>query len=126
VYDEYDRLTRGNNIINSRNVIERIAELEAMRDGDEDLFTDDETEELAALLELQNDAGGSEWKHDVALIRDDYFERYAQELAKDIGAMEHLNHWPATCIDWERAAGELQVNYTMVRFAGSDYWTRAC
>jgi hypothetical protein len=33
--------------------------------------------------------------------------------------------WPNNCIDWERAARELSVDYTTVKFDGDSYYLRA-
>jgi antirestriction protein len=59
------------------------------------------------------------------LIRDSYFEDYAQELADDLGLLQKGSTWPYTCIDWEQAARELQMDYSMVTFDGVDYWVRS-
>jgi len=48
------------------------------------------------------------------LILDSYFEEYAVQYAEDIGAIDGLDRWPATCIDWERAASELQSDYSAI------------
>lgn len=50
--------------------------------------------------------------------------RTAQELAEDIGAIDSDAVWPNNCIDWERVARELQMDYTAVDFSGVTYWTR--
>ena len=63
--------------------------------------------------------------YDSTMIREDTFEDYARELAEDIGAMPEGNNWPAYCIDWEWAARELAMDYTSVRFMGTDYLIRA-
>ena len=111
-------ITTNEDIIDSREVIERIAWLEL--DTDED-----DQEELTALLDLQEQAEGySDWPHGATLIRDTYFESYAQELAEDIGALNDTDQWPNYCIDWERAARELQYDYTSVEFDGVTYWIR--
>lgn len=119
--------------IDSRDVIARIAELEDMHeppedDGSEgsDGLDDDERAELAALKALAEEGEGlADWRYGETLIRDSYFEDYARELAEDIGALEKCDHWPATCIDWERAARELQMDYTSIDFDGVTYWARA-
>lgn len=88
----------------------------------------EELRTLEALLEECKGNGGDEqyegdW-YPVTLIRDSYFEDYAQELADDIGAIPKNVAWPCTCIDWEKAARELRMDYTTVDFDGVDYYTR--
>ena len=53
------------------------------------------------------------------------FTEYAQELAEDIGAIDPDAKWPVYCIDWERAARELKMDYTSVRVNGMTYYFRA-
>ena len=88
--------------------------------------TDNENDaaELKMWTEARDECGSREWPHGLTLIRDSYFETYAQELAEDIGALEKCDHWPTTCIDWERAARELQQDYSMVVIDGEDYHYR--
>lgn len=86
---------------------------------------DEETErEWRQLKELESDAGSREWSHGLGFIRDSYFETYAREFAEDIGAMANCDQWPATCIDWEQAALELQADYSSVELDGTTYWYR--
>lgn len=82
--------------------------------------------ELKALTELADQCEGyaDDWKYGATLVRDSYFEDYAQELAEDIGAIDRNASWPYTCIDWERAARELRMDYTSVEFDGVTYWVR--
>lgn len=86
----------------------------------------DESEELAALEKLAEDASNyaADWGYGETLIRDSYFEEYAQQLAEDIGAINADATWPNNCIDWECAARELQSDYTAVDFDGVTYWIR--
>lgn len=132
-------ITNGADIIDSRDVIARIAELESERDGfaPDDIDPGeaphtwesehaDDAEELAALLALQEDAEGySDWRHGAGLIRDSYFTTYAKDLAEEIGAIDKSAGWPARCIDWEEAADELKQDYTAVEFDGVTYWVRS-
>jgi len=122
-------------VMDSRDVIERIEELGDMLDDTNavaDELTSDEKQELKdeleALVSLQSEAEGySEgWKYGATLIRDSYFQNYAQELADDIGATnsDAAHSWPLTCIDWDQAARELQQDYTSVEFDGVTYWVR--
>ena len=84
----------------------------------------DNGEELAALKSIHDECEGySDWKHGETLIRDGYFEEYAQDLAEDLG-MDKDQQWPYSCIDWKKAAEELQQDYSRVTFGGEDYWIR--
>lgn len=85
-----------------------------------------ESDELKALQALADEAEGysPDWKYGVTLIRDSYFEEYAMELAEEIGAIPDNLQWPCTCIDWEQAARELQMDYTAVEFGDVTYWVR--
>jgi len=90
---------------------------------DEDM--DDEERQAVADIDAMADEV-EEWKYGAALIREDYFEEYAQELAEDIGAIpDRDNNWPLYCIDWEWAARELRQDYTEVTYLGVTYYVRA-
>lgn len=83
-------------------------------------------EELAALEALASEAAdyAPDWPYGETLIRDSYWLEYAQQFADDIGAINSEASWPNNCIDWERAARELQMDYTAVDFDGVTYWIR--
>ena len=120
--------TNQDDVIDSRDVIERIEELESeletgMESGES---MPDEVEELAALKALAEEAEDSpDWKYGETLIRDSYFKDYAQELAEDCCEMPKSDQWPQRCIDWDQAARELQMDYSCVAFDGVDYWIRS-
>jgi hypothetical protein len=38
-------------------------------------------------------------------------EKFAQEMADQLGAVDKNASWPMTCIDWEQAASELMYDY---------------
>ena len=59
------------------------------------------------------------------MILEDDFEDYARQLADDLGAIPDENRWPCTCIDWERAARELAMDYTSVEYQGDTYLVRS-
>ena len=105
-------------VIDSRDVIERIITLEADDERDED--------ELKALRALADEASdyAADWQHGESLIRCTYFKEYAQELADDLGVATSDNDWPNRCIDWGQASRELQMDYTSVGFDGVEYWIR--
>ena len=125
-------ITSSDDLIDVRDIIARVEELESTVDeDDQDTYDVDDAAEYAVLTSLLSDlcgnGGDEQWKGDwypISLIRDSYFEDYAQELADDIGAINSDATWPNNCIDWERAARELQVDYTTVEFEGATYWYR--
>lgn len=99
---------------------------EAVESAEED-FDDDEREELKQLRSLAEDGDGyaSDWKHGVQLIRESYFEEYAQETAEDLYGKELRDSvWPFSCIDWEQAAEELMQDYTSIEFGNVTYYVR--
>jgi hypothetical protein len=128
-------ISNGDDIIDSRDVIEKIEQLQEELDGGEEteegfmvngVDMTEEQEELTALLALAEEAEGcADWHHGEALIRDSHFERWAREFADDIGAIDSNASWPQTCIDWKQAAEELQQDYTSVDFDGVTYWIRS-
>ena len=96
----------------------------ASEDSDHENFWD--AQEYLQLRKLADQAEGyGDWAHGATLIRDSYFQQYAEELAGDIGAFDSNAGWPLNCIDWEQAARELQVDYTTVDFDGVDYLMRS-
>lgn len=118
--------TNSDDVIDSRQVIEAIDELNGEIEGCEDPDElADLTEQRDALVALA-DQGDSvdDWLYGVTLVRDSYFEDYAREFAEDIGAINSDATWPNTCIDWEQAARELRMDYTSIDFDGVDYWAR--
>lgn len=133
----------GQDIIDLREVMARVEELEQEKqdhEHDDDgsrtgrSYAEDYPEEAAELVELaellddcKGYGGDEQWRGDwypATLIADSYFEKYARELAEDIGAIDKEASWPARCIDWEQAASELQQDYTSVDFGDDTYWFR--
>lgn len=116
--------SNSDDLIDSRDVIETIRALESLREeyGDDEIDVD----YLEALKALQAEAEpyAADWQYGETLIRDSYFQTYAMEFADDIGAVDLKAGWPNSCIDWERAADELKMDYTEVSFDGVDYWIR--
>lgn len=141
-------ISNSDDVIDSRDVIERIDELEteltAAYEGegnsprltfdewvtnaaDDDAHTlQDAAREFKALKAVADEAEGSpDWEHGEALIRDSYFVEHAQQLADDIGAVSKDQSWPNNFIDWEAAADALKQDYTSVDFDGVEYWVRS-
>lgn len=97
--------------------------------GEGTSLSDEEKEELKAkeefLSELVGYNGDLKWEgewYPSELIEDENFTEHAQELAEDIG-ME-VSKWPYTCIDWEKAADELKMDYSCADLDGETYWYR--
>lgn len=129
------------NVIDVRDIIARVEELEinrdtfnAVKESESDSWAEHEpsdAEELdgltAILEELKGYGGDEQWRGDwypVTLIRDTFFEDYARELAEDIGAILRNAEWPNNHIDWTAAAEALQQDYSIVEIKGADYWYR--
>lgn len=126
----------GQEIINSRDIIARIDELEDELDGGDiddetDLFMLDgvdydaeyhECETLKACA-AEGELYAADWQHGATLIHEDHFEAYAEQFARDIGAISDDDAWPIRHIDWTAAADELREDYTEIEFDGETYLT---
>ena len=139
-------ITNSDDLIDSRDVIARIEELQDERDtaiirNDEDSWDEaeqaaafakwadenpEDAAELAALKALADEAEGyaPDWQHGETLIRESYFVTYAEQLAEDIGAIDRNAQWPLMHIDWDAAADALKQDYTAVEFDGVTYYVR--
>ena len=117
-------------IIDIRDIIERIEELENKEPEsvDEKWANCDEFATLTAIMEDLAGAGGDEqWRGDwypATLIRESHFTQYAEDLAVDCGDYPKEVRWPYTCIDWELAARELLHDYTSTDIDGATYYFR--
>lgn len=88
---------------------------EALTEWDES----SEGQELKALRDL--------WENitsDSTLIRESYFEKHAQEEAETFHDSNTFDRWPYNCINWEEAANALKMDYSVVDFDGTTYYTR--
>ena len=124
--DKYD------DVIDSRDIISRISELEDGRDewlseneGKE--ISDWEADDLDAAAELtklnlvaDELSHLSDWEHGVTLIRYSYFADYVEEFCVDCGYIpEELPTF--LVIDWEATARNVMNNYGTVEFDGIEY-----
>ena len=120
-----EKIDIGADIIDVRAMMARYEYIEYSKDW---VVQVGEAQELRAVLDqLAGNGGDEQWRGDwypVELIRDDYFQEYAKDLAEDTGAINPLVYWPNNCIDWERATRELQMDYTKVDAYGTTYWYR--
>lgn len=125
-------------LLDSRDVIAYLEHLEAefeanypngVPDEDSDDEPDgvweahEELERVRAFCE-ECERCAPDWNYGETLIADRYFKQYAMDFAEDIGAIPKDNAWPCTCIDWDQAASELQMDYTSVEIDGQTFWIR--
>lgn len=143
-------LNNSEDILDVRDIIARVEELEDDRQATEDAASEEASkfrkqgrdlsaivawdeehgEELATLSALLADMAGNggdeEWRGDwypATLIRDSYFTDYAQELVEDCGYIaKDFPNWIE--IDWEATARNVRMDYTSTEFDGVTYWYR--
>ena len=115
-------------IIDVRDIIERVGELEELQEMGEHLETPDcELTQLRAVLEELKGSGGDEqWRGDwypVTLIRESHFTEYTREILEDCGTIPRdLPAW--VHIDWEATAREVKMDYSYVSIGELDYLYR--
>jgi len=130
---EYTQPDNSDNVIDSRDVIARIVELELLIDGEDDNPAYSlEREELQILQALADEAESSpDWEYGEALIREDYFTAYIEELIDDcypdVKKATGGRGWPYNwiTIDLDGAADEAKSDYMEVDFDGVTYLIRA-
>lgn len=124
---------RGSDVIDTRDITDRIEDIGTDLEGLDETSADDaaevaelreELDVLTAIVEECDEYFGDSFRDGVTLVRDDYFEEYAEQLADDIGAIDKDAGWPLTYIDWAAAAAALQQDYTSIDIDGTTYWGR--
>lgn len=123
--DEPNEISNSQDIIDSRDVEERIKFLKkSIRKAER--YTgerQDFKDELAKLLKFKADVDNdSEWEFGITFIGEEHFEDYTMELAEDIGAIGKDANW--IVIDWEATANNVKIDYTSVDFDGTTYYYR--
>lgn len=142
-------------LLDSRDIIDRIEELAKFQievfneqqsiEGDDDLQideddytakhfrqwlddapSDEDREELKALLALNDECEGlSDWKYGETLIHSNYWVEYVEGLLIDCGDLpKEIPHYIA--IDWEKTADNIEQDYMRVDFDGEEYLIRNC
>lgn len=120
------------NILDLRDLAETYADLTARESDEDDPLHDDEIDTLANLRKLAQELGvdGPEGMERYAdnestMIDESDWTEYAEQLADDLGAIDRNASWPVNCIDWEKAARELAYDYSLVEYAGTNYYIRS-
>lgn len=112
------------NIIDSRDIIDAINFLKEFTPANDDELHEADNY-LSTLLALAEEGETlDDWEYGATLVADHYFTDYAKELAIDTGVIREDWSWPLYCIDWQRAARELQQDYTPLTYRGRTYWAR--
>ncbi|CAJ6880288.1 Uncharacterised protein [Burkholderia pseudomallei] len=144
-------ITSYDDIIDVRDITDRVEELREVRDGlreefdampenagvdfanwvrNQIGFSSEEFDELQALEGLLDDirgyGGDHQWEGDwypITLIRDSHFTEYAMELLADIGDLpRNMPHY--VVIDEEATAENIRADYSDIEFDGATYWYR--
>jgi hypothetical protein len=120
-------------IIDVRDIIERIEELESSAEAHEDEpegghWSDEDAAELAGLMALMDEmkgyGGDEQWRGDwypVTLIRSSYFNEAMDELVHDCyDVPKNLPSFMTITLDY----AALQMDYTSIDIEGCTYWYR--
>ena len=130
-----NRIDNTQDIIDVRDIIERVEELEAeieayaekMEDWQANADNTAEIESLIAILDdLKGNGGDEQWRGDwypITLIRESYFTDYTRELCEDCGSVpKDFPHWIE--IDWDATARNVRMDYTSTEIDGVTYLYR--
>lgn len=129
-------ISKFDDVIDSRDVIERIEELETIQaelvqqlsdglisEADMLIFDKEQGKELDVLRALANEASqySSDWEYGETLIHRDYFEEYMDEMVEDCYDLpKDLPYWMSIKLDYV----VLEQDYTSVDFDGQEYLIR--
>lgn len=114
--------------IDSRDILERIEELEGMKENwGEEWEESSESDELKNLLGIRDECQGyGDWKYGETLIRRSEWVEYCQEFCIDVGYVSsELPSLIENNIDWKGVADDLEDDYMTVDFDGVEYLMRA-
>lgn len=127
----YPNVDNTEDILDSRDIIARIDELESYAIDEEsgdfdpeqmDEFDRAEYDALRTLAE-QGENYAADWHHGETLIRESYFADYMREYVVESGYLPaDAPEW--LVIDWEATADNLIVDYSDIDFDGVTYWVR--
>ena len=128
------QLDLNSDIIDVRDIIARIEELEVEMEGEnpdtascwDNTEVGEEWKNLNAILEdLKGQGGDEQWRGDwypVTLIAESYFIDYARELVCEVENLGDLPHYVE--IDWEATARNVAMDYSTVEIDGMEYLFR--
>jgi hypothetical protein len=118
-------------IIDVRDIIDRIEELETEVEISGEGEHIAEWKALTAIMEdLKGNGGDEQWRGDwypLTLILESYFVYYAQELAEQLryaSGPDGYSNPLLSYIDWEAWAQYVRTAFTSTEIAGATYWYR--
>ena len=129
-------LDLSDDVIDVRDIIARVEELEDLQPETPDDCLPGEGEEreenaaelaklLAILADLADNGDDENWRGDwypVTLISDSYFEDYARELVEDCYSLDGIP--PFVEVDWKATARNVRMDYKSTEIDGAAYWYR--
>lgn len=108
-------------VLDSRDLIARLEELEEMDESERDEFQT-EYDELKKVCE-EGEESSSDWSYGETLIRSDYFTDYIFETLEDCGYIPKDMPWWIV-IDREATAENCKDDYTYINIYGETYYLR--
>lgn len=108
-------------VIDSRDIIERLQELE----DDVENLDESDKEELELLRAVNEDGQNysGDWENGELLINDSYWVDYVQEMLEDTGDIpKDLPHY--IVINWDSTAINVQSDYASIDVGGNAFWIR--
>jgi hypothetical protein len=119
-----NEITNDQDIIDSRDIIERIEELSSYAPSE---ISKEDLAELLSLKVLAEEAEpeSSDWQHGETLIRRSYFVDYVMDMLADCGDLPRNMPWYIK-IDKEATASNIEQDYASVDFDGVEYLIRSC
>ncbi len=107
-------------------------EIENADEEDDQADLQSELDDLADdLTELESDAESIIALRDEldlypepTLINESHWTAYVEQLAEDIDGID-TSAWPFNCIDWDQAAEQLSMDFSIITFEGTDFYIRS-
>lgn len=121
-----NEITNDMDVIDSRDIIERIEELESFIEDNVNENSDDITEwkeELRILAELaeEGEQYSPDWSYGSQLIHENYFEQYMDEMLEDCGDIpKDIPCYLDITVNYDM----LKWDYTELDFDGETYYIR--
>lgn len=118
--------TNIDSVIDSRDIIERIEELETLiaEESTNEQFLEwcEEYDTLKTLAE-ECEQYASDWEYGETLIHRNYFEQYMDEMIEDCYELpKDLPYWMSIKLDYDA----LEQDYASVYFGDEEYLIRSC